>query len=48
MLIEAMGWALEALTASDARSFYSTVATEHRANCYDRRFKISVRRADRL
>ena len=36
VLIEAMGWALEALTARDARNIFSIVATEHCINCYDR------------
>ncbi len=36
VLIEAMGWALEALTARDARNFFEHRATEYWINCYDR------------
>jgi transposase len=41
-LIEAMGWALEAVSARDARVSSGTAATVRRLNCYDSRSRSTV------
>ena len=46
-LVEAVGWALSALTAHDARGFFAHHATVRRANCCDKRFRLHAERFDR-